>query len=51
MARDKGLEESLNESLVGLPRLTEKAMFCGWTWLVNGNLLCGAGYFHDRRAE
>ena len=42
MARDKGLEELLNESLEAVPRLTEKAMFGGWAWLVNGNLLCGA---------
>ncbi|HEY6491075.1 MAG: TfoX/Sxy family protein [Terracidiphilus sp.] len=42
MARDKGLEESLHESFPSVPRLTQKAMFGGWAWLVNGNLLCGA---------
>lgn len=47
MARDKGLEELLNSSLesvhgVGAKSLTQKAMFGGWAWLVNGNLLCGA---------
>lgn len=42
MARDKGLEEFLNDSLEGVPGLTQKAMFGGWAWLVNGNLLCGA---------
>lgn len=42
MARDKGLEELLNEMLDGVPGMTQKAMFGGWAWLVNGNLLCGA---------
>lgn len=42
MARDKGLEQLLNESLETLPGLTQKAMFGGWAWLVNGNLLCGS---------
>jgi hypothetical protein len=42
MARDKGLEELLNESLETLPGLTQKAMFGGWAWLLHGNLLCGA---------
>lgn len=42
MARDKGLEELLHDSLASVPRLTQKAMFGGWAWLVNGNLLCGA---------
>jgi hypothetical protein len=42
MARDKGLEELLNESLSGIPGLTQKTMFGGLAWLLNGNLLCGA---------
>jgi hypothetical protein len=42
MARDKGLEQLLNDSLDGVPGLTQKAMFGGWAWLVNGNLLCGS---------
>lgn len=42
MARDKGLEQLLNEMLDGVPRLTQKAMFGGWAWLVNGNLLCAS---------
>jgi hypothetical protein len=42
MARDKGLEELLNEALNGVRGLTQKGMFGGWAWLVNGNLLCGA---------
>lgn len=42
MARDKGLEELLANNLAGTPGLTQKAMFGGMAWLVNGNLLCGA---------
>ena len=42
MARDKGLEELLNDHLASVSGLTEKAMFGGWAWLVHGNLLCGA---------
>lgn len=42
MARDKGLEELINDTLGSMPGLTQKAMFGGWAWLRNGNLLCGA---------
>jgi hypothetical protein len=42
MARDKGLEELLNDRLLKIPGLTQKAMFGGLAWLLNGNLLCGA---------
>jgi hypothetical protein len=42
MARDKGLEELLQEDLRGEAGLNEKGMFGGWAWLVHGNLLCGA---------
>jgi TfoX N-terminal domain len=42
MARDKGLEELLSDSLESVPGLTQKAMFGGLAWLLNGNLLCGA---------
>jgi hypothetical protein len=42
LARDKGLEALLNDSLAAVHGLTQKAMFGGWAWLVNGNLLCGA---------
>lgn len=42
MARDKGLEELINDSLAGVKGLSQKAMFGGWAWLLNGNLLCGA---------
>ncbi|HXA50467.1 MAG TPA: TfoX/Sxy family protein [Candidatus Acidoferrum sp.] len=42
MARDRGLEELLGDNLAGTPGLTQKPMFGGMAWLVNGNLLCGA---------
>ena len=43
MARDPGLEELLRDMLGPLPGLAEKAMFGGRAWLLDGNLLCGAG--------
>lgn len=42
MARDKGLEELVHDELLSIPGITDKAMFGGWVWLLNGNLLCGA---------
>lgn len=42
MARNKGLEELLESDLAGVRGLTQKAMFGGMAWLLNGNLLCGA---------
>lgn len=42
MARDQGLEELLNDSLGRVTGLTQKAMFGGWAWLVNENMLCAA---------
>jgi hypothetical protein len=42
MARDNGLEELLNDDLANVAGLDQKAMFGGWAWFVNGNLLCGA---------
>ena len=42
MARDKGLEELLSDNLSSVQGLTQKAMFGGLAWLVNGNLLCGS---------
>ena len=42
MARNKVLEELLNDDLAQVRGLTEKAMFGGRAWLLNGNLLCGA---------
>jgi len=43
MARDEGLEELLRDRLGSTPGLAEKAMFGGRAWLLDGNLLCGAG--------
>jgi TfoX-like protein len=42
MARDEGLEELLRADLGDERGLSEKAMFGGRAWLLNGNLLCGA---------
>jgi len=42
MARDKGLEELIRDELQSTFGLSEKAMFGGWAWLLDGNLLCGA---------
>jgi hypothetical protein len=42
MARDKGLEELLNDELADVRGITQKAMFGGWAWLLDGKLLCGA---------
>lgn len=42
MARDEGLEEMLREDLAAEPGLTEKSMFGGRAWLLDGHLLCGA---------
>jgi hypothetical protein len=42
MARDKGLEELLENDLAGVRGLSQKAMFGGIAWLLHGNLLCGA---------
>jgi len=40
MACDQGLEEILREDLEALSGLTEKAMFGGWAWLLDGKLIC-----------
>jgi len=42
VARDKGLEELIADELRPESGISEKAMFGGWAWLVNGNFLCGA---------
>ena len=42
MARNKVLEELLADDLAQVRGLTDKAMFGGRAWLLNGNLLCGA---------
>ena len=43
MARDKGLEELVENSLGSMRGLTQKPMFGGLAWLLHGNLLCAAG--------
>jgi hypothetical protein len=42
MARDKGLEALIQDELGALPGLSEKAMFGGLAWMLDGHLLCGA---------
>jgi hypothetical protein len=42
MARNKVLEELLTDDLAPVRGVTEKGMFGGRVWLLNGNLLCGA---------
>jgi len=42
MARDKGLEEIINDDLESEFGIRQKAMFGGWAWLLDGKLLCGA---------
>ena len=42
MPRDKALEALLTDDLGALPGLTQKAMFGGWAWLLQGHLLCAA---------
>ncbi|QIL21093.1 TfoX/Sxy family protein [Thermomonas sp. HDW16] len=42
MNRDAGLEELVRDDLHAISGLSEKAMFGGWAWLLNGNLLCGS---------
>ena len=42
MVRDKGLETLIAEDLEGQAGLSEKAMFGGWAWLLDGKLLLGA---------
>ncbi len=43
MARDEKLEKLLREDLGTEPGMTEKPMFGGLAWLLDGNLLCAAG--------
>jgi len=39
--RNNVLEQILNDDFAPVRGITEKAMFGGWAWLLNGNLLCG----------
>ena len=41
-ARDKGLEDLIYGGLQSVHGITEKAVFGGWAWLLDGKLLCGA---------
>jgi hypothetical protein len=40
--RDPGLEELVVEDLGALPGLSEKKMFGGLAWMLDGHLLCAA---------
>lgn len=42
MARDPGLEELILDDLGPLPGLSDKKMFGGLAWMLDGHLLCGA---------
>ena len=42
MARDRGLEETILEDIGSLPGLSDKKMFGGLAWMLDGHLLCGA---------
>ncbi|QQA44648.1 TfoX/Sxy family protein [Pelagovum pacificum] len=41
MAHDEGSAETLREDLADLPGLTEKRMFGGLCFMVDGNMACG----------
>lgn len=41
MAHDEGLAQILRDALTGTPGVTEKRMFGGLCFLLNGNMLCG----------
>ncbi len=42
MARDPGLEDLIRDNLPNDVGLSERPMFGGWAWLLNGNLAIGA---------
>jgi hypothetical protein len=42
MTRDRGLEALIGDELASVAGITEKGMFGGWAWLLDGHLLCGA---------
>jgi hypothetical protein len=42
MARDPGLEQLVEEDIGSLPGLSGRAMFGGWAWLLDGQMVCGA---------
>lgn len=41
MAYDEGLAELLRADLADMPGITEKRMFGGLAYMLNGNMLCG----------
>ncbi len=41
MAYDEGLAEILQDDLADVPGISEKKMFGGLCFLLNGNMLCG----------
>ena len=41
MAYDEGLAERIREQIVDIPNTTEKKMFGGLSFLINGNMACG----------
>ena len=58
MAYDEGLAQTLRDALAGDGAITEKKMFGGLCFLLNGNMLCGvhekggmARVGKDREAE
>ena len=42
MARERHLEALIQKDLGPMPGLTEKAMFGGLAWMLDGHLLCAA---------
>ena len=43
MPHDPHLADMLRGALDGRPGVTEQAMFGGYCWMLNGNMLCGVG--------
>ena len=41
MAYDEGLAQIMRDHLAGMPGITEKNMFAGMAFMLNGNILCG----------
>lgn len=41
MPYDRDLAERIRVALAGAPGVTERAMFGGICWMLNGNMLCG----------
>ncbi|MCP3972289.1 MAG: TfoX/Sxy family protein [Rhodobacteraceae bacterium] len=41
MVYDKGLAEILRDDLAGIPGVSERKMFGGLCFMLNGNMLCG----------